>query len=139
MSIKATLRTAAAGNAGLQAQLGTNPFRWYDDQLAQGSAFPAVTCLQVSRNRLYNAGGNGQTGYTRMQLTVWGAGPGSENANALVIALEAFFQTFFAPQKFGGPSGRLVSDRDFGVPINHPMTYQRIVDVMIYSDEALTG
>jgi Protein of unknown function (DUF3168) len=140
MSLKATLRTSASGNAGLQALLGTSPFRWYDDQLDQGTAFPAVTCLQITRPPIYNVGGNGDTGYTRMQLTIWGAGPGSENANAVVIAIKAFLGTFIAAVGFG-PVGRnrVVADRDFGIPLTHPLTYQRVIDVMIFSSEAVTG
>jgi hypothetical protein len=46
------LRTLASQNATLQADLGTNPFRWFDRQLPQQIApgvnfAPGLTCVRV--------------------------------------------------------------------------------------------
>jgi hypothetical protein len=135
-SLKAKLFTAASANAGLQALLGTNPFRWYDSQLNQSSAFPAVVVFIVSNPRDYVITGQMSTSWARVQFTVYGTGNDSQNADAVVNALQAFLLGFNA---YGlnppANANTIVGDRDFGIAATQPLTYQRVLDVMILNDE----
>lgn len=141
-SIKAKLFAAASLNAGLAALLATGSpafFRWYDTQLPQGSVFPAVVVQGVSNPRDYAVTGKLPTSWQRIQLTVYGSGNDSENAETVVNAIEAFLDQFNAI----GITGLLtypnliVGDRDAGVAQTQPMTYVRILDVRVFSNDLL--
>src|ERR1017187_4341686 len=95
-SLKAKLFAQASVNAGLQALLGTSPFRWYDSQLNQSSVFPAVVVLIVSNPPEYVMGGRLSTSWARVQFTVYGTGSDSQNASAVVNALQDFLAVFNA-------------------------------------------
>ena len=136
-SLKAKLFAAAKVNAGLTALLGTTPFRWFDTQLPQQAAFPAVVVYNVSNPRDYVLTGQMSTSKTRVQFTVYGTGNDSQNADAVVSALQAFLLGFNA---YGLPNlpandNQIVGDRDGGIAATQPLTYQRFVDVMILNDE----
>lgn len=137
MTLKAKLFAAASVNAELQALLGTSPFRWWDSQLLQSSAFPAVVVFIVSNPADYVLGGRMSTSWVRVQFTVYGTGNDSENASAVVSALQDFLATFNA---IGVPNlpvypNRIVNDRDGGVAATQPLTYTRTLDVMVLNDE----
>lgn len=136
-SLKAKLFAAASEDAGLQALLGTSPFRWFDTQLPQQAEFPAVVAFIVSNPADYVITGRMSTSWARVQLTVYGTGNDSENASLVVNALQDFLATFNA---IGVPElpvypNRIVGDRDGGVAQTQPLTYQRFVDVQILNDE----
>lgn len=138
MTLKAKLFAAASDSPALQALLGTDPFRWYDTQLPQQAAFPAVVANQVSAPRDYALGGRMSTYWARIQLTVYGTGNDSENASAVVAAITGFLQTFNA---IGVPNlpaypNRVLNDRDGGIAQTQPLTYQRFLDVSILNDES---
>lgn len=138
-SLKAKLFAAAELDAGLAALLGSAPFRWYDVQLRQGSAFPAVEVLLVSNPRTYVMAGRMPTGWARVQFTIFGLGPSSENADAVAQALVNFLGTFNA---IGIPGlavypCQLVGDRDAGQAATQPLTYMRILDAMIFSNDTV--
>jgi hypothetical protein len=140
MTLKAKIFAAASVNTELQALLGTNPFRLYDIQLPQQSAFPAVVMFQVSNPPAYVIGGRLSTSWARIQFTVFGTGNDSENASAVVDALQDFLKTFTAYgnlSRSGSYDNRIVNDRDAGIAQTQPLTYQRILDVLIFSNDQL--
>lgn len=132
-SLKAQLYTAAAANSGLTALLGTPP-RWFDEQLEQGSTFPAVTVTMISNPQDYSLLGPLATSWVRVQFSIYGAGNDSENANAVADALFSFIQTFDALGLPNSPSrpNYVVGDRDFGIAQTNPLTYMRIVDYQLF-------
>lgn len=83
-SLETKLRTLAATDATLQADLGTTPFRWFDRRLVQGALAPpdpllgpqpGATCVRVKRistgqTAFYNQGGVGNIEQPRMQIDV---------------------------------------------------------------------
>jgi hypothetical protein len=135
-SLKAKIYAGASANAGLQALLGTSPFRWFDQRLEQGTTFPAVVVKVVSNGRSYVGSGLMPTGWSRVQFDVYGSGDDSENAELVVNAISDFLESFDAigiPGQVAYPSN-IVADRDAGVASTQPMTYLRIVDVMMFSN-----
>ena len=99
-SLKAKIFASASANAGLQALLGTSPFRLYDVQLDQGQAgyYPCVTMMIISNPRAYAHGaGRFATSWARVQFTVFGTGNDSQNASAVVEALLSWLDSFNRP------------------------------------------
>jgi hypothetical protein len=141
-SLKAMIYAAARQDAGLQALLlgGSPPiFNFWDTQLAQGSLFPAVVVNLVSNPRDYATTGRLPTSWARVQFTVYGTGNDSKNADLVVAALIAFLDTFNAatgsPGAIANPT-YVLGDRDGGIAITQPMTYQRFVDARIFWNPA---
>lgn len=138
-SVKQRIRTAASAYSGLTALLGTAPFRWYDLQLAQGSAKPAVVVQQISGSPTYVVGGRLNTGWGRWQFTIWGSGTDSSNA----LAVEAQLLDFLDQLNLIGITGLtqypclVVGQRDAMFPGTQPPSYQRLVDAMIFSNDSL--
>ena len=138
--LKVKLFNAASANAGLQALLGTSPFRWYDTQLPQTATFPCVVAFLVSDPRDYEARGQMSTSWNRVQLTVFGTGNDSTEASAVVAAVLTFVRGFFAYNAGASATqsaNKVVSDRDGGIAETQPLTYQRFLDVMFLNDESL--
>ena len=139
MTLKAKLFSQASQFAELQALLGSSPsnFRFFDVQLPQAQAtFPAVVVNQISASRMYVMGGRLSTYFARIQFTVYGSGNDSQNASAVVAALEDFMAVFDATGVTAPAySNQIVSDRDFGIAATQPLTYMRILDAMIFNDE----
>lgn len=135
-SLKVRLYQAASADAGLVALLGSPP-RWYDQRLKQGAAFPAVVVDQVANPRDYVASGPMPTSWNRMQFRVYGTGNNSENANDVVNALANFLNTFDGPGIPGLQTypNLIVADHDMGIAETQPLTYMRLVDVRIYSNQ----
>ena len=87
------LRTLAEGNANLQADLGSNPFRWFDRQFAQG-AIKTGTCvsvLRVSTVRNYAQEGLRNVSGIRFQIDVADFSP--ETARAVASDVIDFMNT----------------------------------------------
>lgn len=138
-SLKAKLFAAAKVDAGLSALLGSAPFRWYDVQLRQGSAFPAVEVMLISNPRTYVMAGRLPTGWSRVQFTIFGLGADSQNADLVAQALVNFLATFDA---VGIPGlavypNQVVGDRDAGMAATQPLTFMRVIDVMIFSNDSV--
>lgn len=139
--LKDRIRAAAIVTPALTALLGTNPFRWYDMQLNQGSEFPAVVVQAVSNPESYAFTGQMPTSWNRMQFTLWGVNRGPEIAK--LAALEAAMQTFFNSLNLIGISGLvqypnlIVAARDGFKPLPAPGNPQRIIDVMMFSNNTL--
>jgi hypothetical protein len=138
-SLKAQLFAAAQLNAGLVYYLGgSSPqvLRWFDEQLPQaaGTGFPSVVVKQISNPQMYATAGRLPTSWARMEFTIFGTGADSVNADQMAQALYAFLDTFNGD----GVTGRsqspnyIISDRDAGIAITQPMTYQRIIEARIF-------
>lgn len=138
-SLKAKLFAAAKIDAGLQALLGTNPFRWYDTQLNQQATFPAIVVFIVDNPREYVTTGQMSTSKTRVQFTIYGTGNDSQEADAVVNALQAFLLGFnaYSSRSLPANDNQIVGDRDGGIADTQPLTYQRFVDAMILNDELM--
>ena len=139
-SLKARIWTAASQYVGLTALLGTSPFRMFDQQLPQGIQFPAVVMESVGNPHDYVASGPLPTSWSRMQFRIYGTGNDSENANLIANALANFFNTFNGTGIDGMPTypNYVVQDIDFGIAKTQPLTYMRLVDVRIYSNQDAT-
>ena len=140
-SLKAKIFASASANAGLQALLGTSPFRLYDVQLDQGQAgyYPCVTMMIISNPRAYAHGaGRFATSWARVQFTVFGTGNDSQNASAVVEALLSWLDSFNPTGQASCPqigACIVVGDRDGGIAQTQPLTYQRFLDVAIFYKE----
>lgn len=146
-SLKAKLFAAASQDAGLQALLLSNDsppvFRWFDQQLPQGYAgpgkFPCVVVSTVSNPADYVVTGRMPTSWSRMQFTIYGTGNDSENAGLVVNAIAAFLDTFDGVGKPGlvAYPNNIVGDRDGGIAETKPPTFQRFLDVRIFSNSTI--
>lgn len=136
-SLEAMLRTQALAFPGLTALLGTNPFRWYDTQLRQGTAFPAVTVQLVSGNETYAFNGRLATGWSRMQFTIWDSDP--ERARNVEAQLTAFLDVFNGTgiQGLSEYPNSIVMRRQTLFSETQPPLFQRINDAQIFSNSTL--
>lgn len=138
-SLKVLLRTAAGLDAGLSALLGSaGAIRWYDEQLVQGSALPAVTVQAISNSPTYSLNSRLPTGWSRQQFTIFGRD--GEEARSVAAALATFLDSFSAG--IGIPNlqqypNNIVNSREFGIAQTQPLTYQIFVDAMIFSNDEL--
>jgi hypothetical protein len=133
-SIEAKLRIAASADATLPSLLGTTPFRWYDTQLVEGSAYPAMVCLRVSDVPTYVNQGQNPMELVRIQITIW-EGQTAETTDALINALENFLATFSATSVIGYASNRIVNKRRGFFAQTQPGIFQNIIDVMIWNNK----
>lgn len=133
------LRTAAAAYPALSALLGTNPFRFYDTQLVQGSAYPAIVTYQVSDVKDYSVTARLVTGWTRVQFTIWGgqADPGQAAAEQVLQALLPFLDQFNGtgiPNQIIYPNNVVNVRRGLFAETDPPI-FQRLVDVKIFYND----
>ena len=136
-SLEVKLRTAAAAFSALTALLGTSPFRWYDTQLLQGSAFPAIVVVLIDDAKTYYLGGRMNTSFSRVQFTIWDTD--AERGRSVEAALYDFFDVFNA---CAAPSGRakpnyVVGARGGMYPQTQPPQFQRIIDAKIFNNDTL--
>ncbi len=140
-SLKAKLYASASANPGLQALLlDGSVFQWADTQWQQQwnlATKSGVAVLTVSDVPDYIATGPMFTGWARVQLTVFGHGNNSENANAVVNAIASWVLTLFLTQTPQQAANYIAGNRDGGIAQTQPLTYQRFVDLMIFSDSSL--
>jgi hypothetical protein len=138
-SLLVKILNSASAYTPLTTLLGTSPFRVYDMQLVQGSAFPATIIQQISGPQEYTFAGRLSTLTARMQLTVFGAAPGGENARAVIAAWVTFFDQFNAD----GITGRALSPNqclspvEMGIANTAPETYQVRMDVFVFHNQNL--
>lgn len=139
MTLKARIWSAASAYAPLVALLGSSPFRLYDQRLPQGARFPAIVMESVANPHDYVASGQMPTSFSRIQFRVYGTGNDSENASLVGDTLIAFFATFDGPgtAAIANPN-YVVGDRDMGIAQTDPMTYMRLIDIRIFSNEFAT-
>jgi hypothetical protein len=136
------IRTDASADAGLQALLGTNPFRMWFDYLRQGSVMPAIVLQQISSNTDYSATQRIATGWSRQQFTVWGGQDmaGESARQAVASALKTFLDQWDGGLGPGGQTpypNEVITERDFVFFQKTTPVYQRVIDVMMYTDERL--
>lgn len=103
MTAEVKLRTLAAADASLQAIFGTSPFRWWDSQLVQGSAFPSCVVRRISTVRMYQLEGLNQMSQPRFQFDI--RHPDPETARAAAKAVIAWLSTIdlASNAQFGSP------------------------------------
>jgi len=141
--LKDKIRAAAIATPALTAILGTNPFRWFDTQLVQGSAFPAVVVQIISDAEVYtmNRRLNGVGGPTRVQYTLWGVNTAA--GQTALANLEAALQEFWDGLDLVGVPGltqysnHIVGARDGFVALPKPGNMLRLIDVMTFSNASL--
>jgi len=139
--LKDRIRSAAIATPALTALLGTNPFRWYDIQLAQTATFPAVTQMVVSGNKTYNIAGRMTNGFSRVQFTLWS--DYTPAGSAQLAAVENALITFLDSLNLVGISGLsqysnlVVSSRDAFYAGTEPGKLQKIIDAMVFSNDNL--
>lgn len=142
--MKDRIRAAALATPALAAILGTSPFRWFDRQLVQGTAFPAVQVQIVSDPSDYCYTGQLPTSQSRYQFTLSALNKalGADGVPGLV-ALEAAMNTFFNSLDLIGIPGlvqypnRIVAARDGFKAAPSPGITQRILDVMIFANNQI--
>jgi len=138
-SIEIKLRTAAAATSSLTALLGTNPFRWYGPQAAQGAAQPLVEVFVVDAPPQYSLQALLETCRYRIQFTIWDTD--LESARTVERAIIQFLTTFNA-YNAGDSSpiqrNRVVNRRSGkSEPQTGSITYWRTLDAMIWNNENL--
>jgi hypothetical protein len=127
------LFAAASANAGLHALLGASPFRWYNLQLTEGSAYPAIVVQKVSGvPQFYNIGGRGPTTVYRIQFTIW-EGPVPDDTNAVLQALRVFLDTFSAVENPAQYPNQIMNEMDGFYADTQPGIFQTLVDAFIYN------
>lgn len=140
--LKDRIRSAAILTPALTALLGTNPFRWYDTQLRQGSLFPAVVVQFISTpGNSYSLTGRMQNSQTRVQYTIWGQN--TSTGVAQVAAVEDALATFWDSLNLIGIPGLvqypnyIVAARDGFVAAPQPGNMLRLIDVMMTNNDSL--
>lgn len=139
--LKDRIRSAAIATPALTALLGTNPFRWYDIQLVQGSALPAVVVQIISGAPVYVVAGRLSNSSTRVQFTLWGVNTAAGMAS--LASLESALVTFFDSLNLVGIPGlaqyqnMVVGARDGFIAIPQPGNPLRLIDAMIWSNDRL--
>ena len=138
------IRTAAAAYSPLTALLASGSpatFRWYRQQLAQGSAFPAVVVRVIFNARDYVATGALPTSTARVQFDIWGGeyAAGMAAADAVQSALYSFLDQL---NLVGVPGlslypNRVVSALESSYTQANSLIYGWLTDAMIFSNESL--
>lgn len=136
--LKDKLRTAAAAYAPLTALLGASPFRWYDTQLVQKSAFPAIVAQVISDPKSYVFGGRLPTSFARVQFVIWDID--SQRIETVKSTLFDFLDTFVGDGISQSPlvkGNYIVADRDGMEPQTQPPQWKRIIDAKIFNNDSI--
>lgn len=139
--LKEKVLSAAIVYPGFTALLGTNPFRWYNQQLYQGSEFPGITVMEVSNPQTYALVGRLPTSFARLQFTIWTVN--TTVGFAKLAAVEALLYEFLETLNLVGIPGlcsynnQVVNARDGWYPLPSPGNPQRLIDAMIFSNDTL--
>jgi len=142
LPLEQRIRIAAAAYSPLALLLGSGSpllFRWYNGQLVQGSAYPAVVAMTVTNPPSYIFNRRLSTSYSLMQYTIWG-GVGSAGAQA-AEDVSAAMATFFDQLDLVG-NGRQIQQNNFiqanrqaYYPQGTTLIYQRVLEVRVFSDD----
>ena len=141
--LQSRIRAAAAAYAPLNALLGTNPFRWFAEQLPQGQALPAIVVKQISGSPTYVVTGRLHTGWTRLQFLIWGgkADAGAQAREDVEAALLSFLDQWDGGIGIAGLQqypNLVVGQRDFLFPQTDGPIYQRVTDAQIFSNSSIS-
>jgi hypothetical protein len=135
-SLETKIRTAAAAYSPLVALLGSSPFRWYDTQLVQGSAWPSVVAQLVSNSPTYALPGALTASFARVQFTVWDID--AERARTVESTITAFLAaTNFGPNSspVTVTANYILNTRQSMYPQTQPPQFQRIMDCKLFNDD----
>ncbi len=133
------LRAAAFADATLQSLLGAplNRFRWYDRQLVQGSALPAVVVRQISGNDEYVDAGRLPTSFSRYQLTIWAETQASAQAvDAAITDFAGNFNSSGLPGLSSYPNYILLRRQAIYAPTD-PGKYLQSLDINFWQNDTL--
>lgn len=135
--IENRMRAAAAAFAPLSALIGTNPIRWWDQSLVQGSPLPAVVVSMITDPPMYVFSGAMPTSYSSMQFILW-----ADDADSLDTLRTAFYDFLKQFAGAGIPTapaqGNFVTeDRDVDYPKTQPMKYRRRIQARIFNNSNL--
>jgi hypothetical protein len=135
--LEVKLRSQASVFPSLLAILGTIPFRWYRDQLQQGSVYPAIVVQLISDPKSYVLTGRMPTSWARVQFTIWDTDP--ERIPTTESALLDFFDVFngVGPGNLPSYPVEVVNTRETTVPNPEPKRFTRMLDAMIFSNDTL--
>ena len=133
--LEVKLFSAASADSALTALLGSSPFRWYNVQLTEGSAYPAITVHRISGAPLYAADGRNTLALYRMQVTIW-EGQTPDTSDSVLSALRSFLDSFSATGVPSQTENRIVNVMRALYAETQPAIFQTVVDVMIRSSDA---
>lgn len=141
-SIQDRLYTDAGNYSALTALLGTNPFRWFEPPVRQGTVLPALTVQKISGSSLYGVSRRIAQGYSRYQFTIWGGqyAAGVAARDSIATALLAFMDQWSGGTGITGLGqypNRNVLDRESVYQWTDTPIYQRILDFLLFTDETL--
>src|SRR6266702_4637443 len=139
MRIEAKLRNAALAYAPLAALLGNTAqsFRWYETQLVEGSAFPAVVVMLISNARDYAFQRRMATSFSRVQFTIWDTDPtrASQIEETLVEFLDQF--NAYGISGLSQNANFVLNSRSTIYPDTQPPNYQRIIDAKLFDNQLI--
>jgi hypothetical protein len=137
LGLKARIRNAALADVTLLGLLGTvSPasLRWFDTQLLQGAAFPAVVVMVVSNPETTTNQGALPTTFARVQYTIWcdDTSAGATQMVSIINGLYAFFKTLnlIGMEGLTQYPNRVVLERDGLYAQTQPPKLQHTMDVM---------
>jgi hypothetical protein len=145
-SLEVKLRTAALAYPDLVALLTNSPskpgfpdFRWYNIQLIQGSAFPAVVVQLVSSGQSYSNYQRLSTSFSRIQFTIWDTDSdrGRQVENVLYQFLDQFNPAGLNSNLTNYPNS-IVLTRAGMYPTPNPPQFWRQSDVQIFDNSAVS-
>ena len=136
-SLEDKLLAQASAFGPLLTLLTASPFPWYDNQLQQGSPYPAVVVQLISNPQVYALTGRMATSSARVQFTIWDTDP--ERARSVEQALFQFLDQFNAVGPTNLPSypAEVVGVRQNVYPQPSPKRFTRQVDAMIFQNQTL--
>jgi hypothetical protein len=143
-TLEIKIRAAAAGYAPLAALIGSGSplvLRWYDRQLVQGSAYPAVVALTVTNPPTYTVNARCKTSTALCQYTVWGGtgDAGTQAAEAVSAALNLFFDQLdlVGNGRQIQQNNIVIANREAAYVQATTLIYQRVLEVRVFSDNTL--
>lgn len=137
-SIEAKLFAAASADPTLQGLLGSNPFRWFNTQLAKGTEQPffppplSVTIMVISDVPLYANVVRNMNSKARVQFTLW-EGPQPDTSDTLLNAIRNFLDNLCFTS--GTTFTQIINVRRGYIAQTQTGVFQKIVDAYIWNDD----
>ena len=141
-SLQDRLQAGAQAYAPLTALIGSSPMRWYQNDLQQGSFYPAIVVTRISGQASYAVNRRMKTGFARFQFLIWGGmyQSGAAARDAVAAALIDFMDQWSGGSGITGLSqysNTNVLDREATYRQKDSTVYQRLLDFMIFADDSL--
>ena len=141
-SLEALLLSQASAYSPLASLLATAPANpnapaWYDNQLAQGSAYPAIVVTKISQPQSYALTGRMATAQARVQFVIWDTNP--ERARVVEQALYQFLDQFngVGLANLPGYPNEVAGVRQGYSPQPTPPRWTLLIDAMIFWNQTL--